>query len=220
MSSDLNFSNYKLKYSRLPLLVGLTGGIASGKSTVSSMLSARGFPVIDADKSYQWVLKNVKTLNKLLVERFGKEILNQNKTLNRAVLGRIVFDDPGALEDLNLITHPSIFRRIQEEVSEFAKQGLSIVFIEAPLLVETGFYLLMDFNIVVFAPTEIQMKRLRKREKISEEDCIRRIESQMLAERKIKIADFVIDNSGDLANLEGQIEALIAGLEKKVYTDN
>jgi dephospho-CoA kinase len=187
------------------LRVGLTGGIATGKSTVGQMFVELGCHLIDSDTITHQLYEPGQSLHTAVVETFGQRVLGPDGTINRRVLGEIVFNDPEALANLNGLLHPAVIRRQQEwfdetEVSD--PQGIGIV--DATLLIETGNYKTFDKLIVVAIPLEEQKRRLRHRG-LSEEQIELRIRSQMPTEEKIKYADYIIDSSKELANTRRQV---------------
>jgi dephospho-CoA kinase len=175
---------------------GLTGGIASGKGTVSRMFSELGAPVIDADAIGHEIIAPHTPAWRELVYTFGESILRPDSTLDRAKLGNIVFADAGARAELNAITHPRIAQEIQARLAELARAGHQIAIVEAALIGETDVTAAFDAIIVVHAHRRVQIARLMARDALSEEEAQRRIQAQMPAAEKKKLADFVIDNSG------------------------
>jgi dephospho-CoA kinase len=194
------------------LMVGLTGGIGAGKSTVAAMLAARGAVVVDADAIAREVVEpGTPTLAKL-VERFGADILQADGTLDRAALAAMAFASEDAKRDLETITHPAIGEEFVRRVA--AAGGDAVVVHDVPLLVEAkrgGEYAAV---IVVEAPLEMRLARLEARG-VPREDAARRIELQATDEQRRAVATWVVDNSGDLAGLEAQIDRIWAELERR-----
>jgi dephospho-CoA kinase len=189
------------------LRAGLTGGIAAGKSTVGAMFVELGCHLIDSDKITHDLFRVGQRVHAALVEEFGREILAPGGTIDRKVLGEIVFKDPRARARLNGLVHPAVIQRQQEWLKEVETQdpnGIAIV--DAALMIEVGTYKNYDKVIVVTCSSEIQKQRLRDRSTLTEEQIEARIQSQMPMEEKVKYADFVIDNSGsiDLTRLQVQ----------------
>lgn len=180
-------------------IIGLTGGIASGKSTVSRALRQLGATIIDADEVARSVVEVGKPAWQDIVELFGRNVLNQDLTLDREKLGEIVFGDPGLLKELNQITHPRIMEHYKDELQKIktANQD-AIVFIEVPLLYETHMDRICDEVWVVWVSRETQVRRLMERDNLSEEDTLRRIEAQMSMDEKARRANRVIDNSNSI----------------------
>jgi dephospho-CoA kinase len=187
-------------------LVGLTGGIGSGKSTVSSMLAARGAVVIDADAVVREVQERGSPVLTELAERFGPEVLTAEGDLDRAAVARLVFNDAEALQALNKIVHPAVGKEMNRRLE--AQQGTdNIVVLDIPLLTENPREGLQG-RIVVDAPIDVAVERLVRFRGMDEDDARARIGRQATREERLATADRVIDNSGDLAALEPQIDEL------------
>lgn len=177
----------------------MTGGIASGKSTVAKTLSKLGAYVIDADKVAHMIIEPHKPAWHDIVEEFGEEILNRDQTVNREKLGKIVFDNPVLLQKLNSITHPRIMEFFKEEMQRLkAQKPDSIIVFEVPLLYETHMDRICDEVWVVWVDRETQIERLCSRDSISREDALKRIEAQMPLDEKARRAKVVIDNRHSL----------------------
>jgi len=189
-------------------IIGLTGGIASGKSAVAEALRARGVAIVDADLIARQVVEPGQPALADLVARFGSQILTADGKLDRKALGDKVFADPGARAELNRITHPRIAAASQAAIARFVQQGAPVVFYEAALLVENKSHEWLDAVIVVAAPPEVQLARIMARDNLDEAAARARIASQLPLEEKLKVATWVIDNSGDRAALAQQIDAL------------
>lgn len=190
------------------MLVGLTGGIGSGKSTVAASLAARGAAVVDADRIAREVVEPGGAAYAALVERFGPGVLQADGSLDRQALADVAFNDPAALEDLNGITHPAIGAVVAERIGA-AAQTHEIVVLDIPLLTITnkariGF----DFVVVVDAPEDVAVQRLVDQRGFSEPDARARIAAQITREERRALADFVVDNSADRAALDEEIERL------------
>ena len=176
-------------------IIGLTGGIASGKSTVTRTLLDLGAIIIDSDELAHNIMKPYKPAWKDIVKIFGTEILNPDETINRDRLGQIVFNDPDKLRELNQITHWRIAERYKEDLRLLRKEKPeAVVVMEIPLLYETHAERICDEVWVVWVDRETQMERLMKRDGISREDALKRIEAQMDLDEKARLADVVIDN--------------------------
>lgn len=176
-------------------IIGLTGGIASGKSTVTRTLVDLGAIIIDSDELAHNIMKPYKPAWKDIVKIFGTEILNPDETINRDRLGQIVFNDPDKLRELNQITHWRIAERYKEDLRLIKKEKPeAIVVMEIPLLYETHAERICDEVWVVWVDRETQMERLMQRDGISREDALKRIEAQMDLDEKARLADVVIDN--------------------------
>ena len=190
-------------------VIGLTGSIGSGKSTVAGLFKELGAEVIDADLvSRQVVEPGSKTLKQLATE-FGDQILNPDGTLNRAYVADIVFDSDEKRQLLNSIIHPAIYNRIVSMIEEYRDKGLKLVVLEAALMLEKGGLLkLIDHLVVVSIDEETQIKRLEQRGGLSREQMKARIKTQLSNDEKIKHADFVIDNTGNLENTRKQVSGI------------
>lgn len=176
-------------------IIGLTGGIASGKSTVAKKLEELGAYVIDADKVAHMVIEPYKPAWHDIVEEFGEGVLNADKTINREKLGGIVFNNPLLLQKLNRITHPRIMEFFKEEIQRLkTEKNDAVVVLEVPLLYETHMDRICDEVWVVWVDRETQVERLCRRDNISAEDAIKRIDAQMPLDEKARRAKVVIDN--------------------------
>ena len=196
-------------------VIGLTGGIASGKSTVAAMLAEAGAAIVDADQLARDVVAPGQPALAELVARFGPAILTAEGELDRKRLGQIAFTDPEARADLNRITHPRIAAASQRAIAAWADAGANVVFYEAALLVENRAYSGLSGLIVVAAPPEVQEARLVARDHGSVEDARARIAAQLPLADKIAVATWVIENSGDMAALKKQVDHTIASIEAK-----
>ncbi|ADL68623.1 MULTISPECIES: dephospho-CoA kinase [Thermoanaerobacterium] len=190
-------------------VIGLTGGIASGKSTVSSILRSLGAFIIDADVvSREIMIKGTKTYN-ILVNEFGKEILRKDGEIDRKKLGNLVFADKQKLNRLNEITHPEIIRRIKEIIEEERKNGKEkAIILDAALLIEMRLFNMVDEVWLVVVDKKTQIRRLMKRDNLNYNDALNRIKSQMSIEDKMKYADFIINNCKDFNAIKKQVELL------------
>jgi dephospho-CoA kinase len=189
-------------------VVGLTGGIASGKSTVSNMISKMGIPVIDGDKIARDVIDNNGILLEKLVNTFGNKILNDDGTLNRKQLGSIVFGSATMLNKLNTIMHPEIKAVILDKISYYRNIGCECCVIDAALLTEGIFINFFAILIIVYVNRDIQLRRLIERENINIDEAIKKINSQISFEEKKKFADYIIDNNYDLEYTEAQLNRI------------
>ena len=200
------------------LRVGLTGGIATGKSTVGAMFIELGCRLLDSDEVGHELLQPGQAVHAAVVREFGTRILASDGTIDRSVLGNIVFkEDNHARAKLNELMHPAIVRRQQEWFREAeAQQPDGIAIVDAALMIEVGTYKNYDKVIVVTGSPEIQRERLRTRSALSEEQIESRIRSQMPTEEKIKFADFVIDNSGSIESTRAQVEQVYRQLRAAV----
>ena len=188
------------------LRVGLTGGIATGKSTVGIMFIELGCHLIDADRITHELFQPGQPVYESVVQAFGDRILACDGRIDRKILGEIVFSDPQTRSKLNALVHPAVIQRQREWLNEMeAKDPGGIGIVDAALMIEVGTYKNYDKVIVVTSRPEIQKQRLRARSRLSDEEIEARIRSQMSLEEKTKHADFVIDSSGDLAETRRQV---------------
>lgn len=180
-------------------IIGLTGGIASGKSTVARTLRELGATVIDADEIAHSVIEPGKPAWEDIVKKFGSHILKPDQTIDREKLGAIVFNDPELLQELNQITHPRVAEQLKHIITTMrTEQSHAILFLEVPLLYETHLERICDEVWVVWVDEETQIQRLMKRDNLSREDAIKRIDAQMSLDEKARRADVVIDNRSSL----------------------
>lgn len=197
------------------MIVGLTGGIACGKSTVAKMFAQLGCVIIDADQVAREVVEPGENGHEAIIHRFGPQILHENGELNRKALGDIVFKDKNALADLNAILHPLIRTRMNEKKEEAKQIHPPLIIMDIPLLFESEQKHTVEAVIVVYVPPAEQLKRLMERDQLTAEDAQRRIDSQLPIEDKKKWADFIIDNSGSLEKTREQVESLFFKLAKE-----
>lgn len=193
----------------MTMIIGLTGGIASGKSTVSEMLKKRGIPVIDADLIAREVVEVGKKAYTEIVNAFGKEILNEDLTINRARLGSIVFQNEDKREKLNSIVHPEVRLEMKRRQKQLISEGAKAVVLDIPLLFESNLKHLVDKVIVVYTGEKNQLERLMKRNNFSKKEALSRINAQMPLKEKVKFADAVINNDGTLEETEQQLENIL-----------
>ncbi|MBI4303906.1 MAG: dephospho-CoA kinase [Chloroflexi bacterium] len=196
-------------------VIGLTGGIGSGKSTVSHYLQELGAIVIDADKVGHEAFKPDTEAWCEVVATFGKEILKPGGEIDRQKLGKIVFGEPKALVRLNQIMHPKMYRMMQEQIDECRRQGVGVVVIEAAILIEAGWTSLVDEVWVTVAPESAVIERVEKQRGQEKEQTLARIRAQLSNEERIKHADVVIANDGDLAKLKTKVKELWERIQKE-----
>jgi dephospho-CoA kinase len=195
----------------MALIVGLTGGIVSGKSTVALMFKDLGAKIVDADKLGHSVILPHKPAWEKIVKMFGKDILQNDLTIDREKLGKIVFANQPLLKKLNEITHPEITKIIKKEIDSVKNKTYNqkkILIIDAALIYEAKIDRLMDKIIVVYIDEDEQIKRLIKRNNLSKDEALQRIKSQMPMKEKVKMADYVIDNSNSLDKTKKQVEKI------------
>ena len=184
------------------VLVGLTGGIATGKSTVIQYLRENGYSVIDADKLGHRVLEPGSYGYQQIVETFGIEIINPDGTVNRPALGKLVFGDLQKLKELNKISHPIIAEMIQTEYEKLVADSVdNIVFLEAALLIEANWHKVCQHIWVVTLDPEIAMLRLQERDGLNKTEAQARIESQLSPDDRLAYADVVLKNEGSQEDL-------------------
>lgn len=180
-------------------IIGLTGGIATGKSIVASVFRELGAIILDADLIARLVVLPHQPAWEDIVEFFGPQVVNEDESLDRAKIGEIVYNNPDSLKELNRITHPRIMQYYKDEMRRIKlDQPDAIVILEVPLLYETNMDKLCQQVVVVCVDRETQIKRLMERDKMSYEDAVRRINAQMPMDEKVRRADFVIDNRGSM----------------------
>jgi dephospho-CoA kinase len=196
-------------------IVGLTGGIGSGKSTVTDYLISKGFYVLDADKIAREIVLPGSDMLIELSSVFGKEILQEDGSLDRKKLGKIVFSDAGKKETLDRLMHTRILELIHERILRLREEQehAKVVFIDAPLLFETGLSKSTDEIWVIDADDETRICRIMARDGLQREEILKRIESQMTREEKNSRADVILDNTGEPEALYRQIDELL----KKIY---
>lgn len=188
--------------------IGLTGGIACGKSTVAAMLVRRGALLVDADRVAREVVEPGTPVLAQVIERFGADLLLPDGSLDRKKLGERVFGNPKALKDLEGLLHPAIRATMSERVRTYESlHPDKLVVVDIPLLYESGLQSHYDQVMLVYVPREIQLERLMKRDGLTKEQAEKRLQAQMSIEEKKKLADIVIDNSGTIENTERQIQA-------------
>ena len=186
------------------LVLGLTGNIGCGKSSVSNIFIKKGIDVIDEDIEARKIFDDKELLNKVF-STFGDSIKNEDGSLNRKALGNIVFNDDEKLIELNNLTHPKIKQNILSQVSKYKEQGKKIVVIDAALLIEDDYLPYIDKLVLVTCREDIQIERIKNRDNCTEEEAISRINSQMSQSEKSKFADYTIDNSNSFEELEKRV---------------
>ena len=187
---------------------GLTGGIATGKSTVARLLQGRGFPVIDADQiAHQLTEKNQPGYNQI-VKDFGRGVLDTDHNIDRKKLGQIIFNSSAEKDKLESILHPLIQQKVKSLKDEYKAQKFSMCFYDVPLLFEKKLVTQFDAVILVYAQPEVQLQRLMNRNKLSLAEAENRIKNQSPMPDKIKKSHFCLDNSTDVHDLETQVETL------------
>lgn len=189
-------------------IIGLTGGIASGKSTVAEILKDMGVPVIDADQLSRQIVIPGESAYNAIVSEFGSSILNSDLTINRTALGKIIFADPAARLRLEAVTHPAIRKLAEEELLRLKQTGHQVVIYMAPLLIEAGASSRVDEIWVVYVDRETQLKRVMTRDNVTMEEAQQKLAAQMPMEVKKHHGSVVIDNRGSKAELARQVREL------------
>ncbi|OQY39757.1 dephospho-CoA kinase [Candidatus Atribacteria bacterium 4572_76] len=201
------------------MIIGLTGGIVSGKSTVALMFKDLGAKIVDADKLGHSVILPHEPAWEKIVKIFGKDVLQNDLTIDREKLGKIVFANQSLLKKLNDITHPEITKIIKKEIDSLKNKTYNqkkILIIDAALIYEAKIDRLMDKIIVVYIDEDEQIKRLIKRNNLSKDEALQRIKSQMPMKEKVKMADYVIDNSNSLDKTKKQVEKIWKNLVSSI----
>ncbi|HJA22067.1 MAG TPA: dephospho-CoA kinase [Candidatus Limosilactobacillus intestinipullorum] len=195
-------------------VVGLTGGIASGKSTVSKMLSQVGFPIVDADLVAHRLQQPGQPGFERLVDHFGRGILTGGGELDRSRLGQLAFGDPVARDELNQAMQPLIREEIMAQVANFKRTGVPVVVIDVPLLFEQHYDDDCDLTVVVTVDRAHQLQRLQQRNGYDRVTALARIDAQLPLTVKAARADIVIDNNGDYHQLQKQVAQLVKRLHQ------
>ncbi|MFP7734442.1 dephospho-CoA kinase [Priestia aryabhattai] len=194
----------------MSIVIGLTGGIASGKSTVTGMLRDINIPVIDADHIAKEVVELGKEAYKQIVETFGCAILHENGEINRAALGEIVFYQEEERKKLNAIVHPAVRKEMLSQKEKYIEEGYEAVVLDIPLLFESDLTHLVDKVVVVYVDERVQLERLKSRNNLSTEDAYARIHAQLPLIRKVALADAVINNNGPIEETKQQLLSILA----------
>ncbi len=190
------------------VVIGVTGSIGSGKSTVCQILAKLGTAIIDADKLAQETYKPHGEAWHELVSAFGKDILASDQQIDRQKLGQLVFSDPAALAQLNHIVHPKAYGMAKERIETYRRRGLKAVVLEVALLIEARWTALVDQVWLVIASEATVVDRLKKGKSANESEVLARLKSQMPTQEKMKYADEVIDNDGNIEQLEARVADL------------
>lgn len=199
-----------------PFLIGITGDIASGKTSVLALLADRGAETIDADRVYHELIRGGAPLRDAIVRRFGAEIVGADGEIDRRKLGAIVFADPKALKDLERLAHPSVLAEIERRIADSAA---AVVAVDAVKLFEGGLALRCDQIWLVVCAPEVQLARLITRNTLSREEAVWRVAAQPPRGDKIARSDVVIDNSGSPAEMRDQVAAAWAAAVAEAATD-
>ncbi len=194
------------------LVVGLTGGIASGKSTVSLMFREAGIPVICADELAHEVVKPGSAALDKIRQTFGDEFIDSEGNLNRAAMARLVFKDKNKRQDLESIIHPRVAEEQGKLIRQFAVQGHNIVVVDVPLLYESGLEDSFDMILVAYVPPEVQIQRLIARDQVTDKEARSRLDAQLPIDKKKKLAGRIIDNTGPVEHTREQVLGIIKEL--------
>ena len=195
-------------------VIGLTGGVGSGKSTVAQFLAELGAVILDADKVGHEVLKPGTEVWQEVVAAFGQQILTLNGDIDRKKLGEIVFSNPDLLSRLNKIMHPRMYEIVKARIEGYQQQGIRVVVLEAPLLIEADWTSLVDEIWVTVAPEPTVLKRLKEKAGLSEQQSLARIQSQLSPKERTKHADVVINTDCSLDELRARIRELWQKLQE------
>jgi dephospho-CoA kinase len=194
-------------------VAGLTGGIASGKSTVAGMLAENGARIVDADRIAHEAVQPGRQAWRAVVSRFGEDILQPNGSLDREKLGKLVFHNRDLKEDLERIVHPFVFREMAAVLKKLAaEQSGAVVVLDIPLLIESGLHRILPLTVLVHVPEAVQRARLIRRDGLAGAEALARIRAQMPIDAKRVHADVIIDNAGSRAATRRQVEALYGRL--------
>lgn len=186
--------------------IGLTGGIASGKSLVSSYLKNKGYPIVDADVIAKRVVEPGSPALEQIKVVFGQDMVDRNGQLNRKKLGAVIFGNRSKREQLNKIIHPIVRAEMKREADEYEQNGYEMIILDIPLLIESKLDYLVDQTWVVYVDQQTQLERLLLRDQSTKEEAIQRIESQLSLEQKKVVADIVIDNRQSKEDTFKQVE--------------
>ena len=191
--------------------IGLTGGIGSGKTTVSKILVKNGIPVYDSDSNAKLIMNSSNQIKKLIINHFGKLSYTNNK-LNNKYISKIIFNNPVEMNKINSLIHPFVYDNFNKWKNNFSSK---YVIFESAIIFETGSYQKFDFNIIVLSDLEKRIKRVKERDFLSEDDVLSRIKSQWIDDKKIRFADYVIKNNKSFKFLENNVLMMIDTLNKK-----
>ena len=189
--------------------LGLTGGIASGKSTADEFFKKKKIPIIDSDLIAHKIMEIGQNGYKAVVDYFGTDILNDDQTINRRKLGGIVFNDKAKLKKLNELTHPLVHQEIKQQMAQYRANQENLVVIDVPLLFESSFESLCNGVLVISISPELQIERLMKRNDFTKKEAIARISNQMPLREKEKSAAYVVANTGTIGDLEKKLSDLL-----------
>ncbi|MCH6269239.1 dephospho-CoA kinase [Neobacillus citreus] len=195
----------------MSLVIGLTGGIASGKSTVSNMLKEMNITVVDADVEARLAVDKGEPAYQKIIAEFGQDILLENGEIDRQKLGAIIFYQEEKRQLLNQIVHPEVRKRMMEKIQKASENQEEVIILDIPLLFESKLTFMVEKTILVYVDRETQLKRLMQRNQLSEADAQARVNSQMPLAEKVKLANAVIDNNGSIEETKKQLIEILAG---------
>jgi dephospho-CoA kinase len=196
-------------------VLALTGGIATGKSTADQFFEKKNIPIVDCDRIAHALMEPKNASWQAIKDNFGEEYLNDDQTINRKKLGQLVFSDKSALNKLNQLTHPLIFDKTIRKIESY--QNEDMVILDAPVYFESGWDKknIADGILVITLPETVQIDRLKQRNNLTDEEARMRIKSQIPLDKKIQLADFVIENTGTIKELESKLEQLLNKIKKE-----
>lgn len=198
----------------MTLYLGLTGGIATGKSTASKYFLTQGVPVVDTDKIAHQLMEPGQASYQAIVKNFGSKILQKNQTIDRKKLGAIVFNDHKQLNILNDLTHPLIRKETFRQMDKYKTQDYPICVVDVPLLFESGWDKYVDKTLVIATTPELELEHLMQRDNLSKAEAEKRINSQLPIKEKVKKASYTIENTATIDKLEKQLSELLKVLRK------
>ncbi len=201
-----------MKLNKSILKVGLTGGIGSGKSTVSTIFKQNNIPIIDADKIAKNILITHPEVLVSIRQTFGEEFFDENGVFLRRKLGNLIFSDNVKKVKYEEILMPYIFNDIFKKIEEYDDMGEDLCIIDAPTLIESNLHIYMDKIIVISVSEEIQIDRVMLRDEFTKEEAVMRINNQMSTKEKCKFADFIVDNNGDLHKTKSEVINILSML--------
>ena len=197
----------------MTLVLGLTGGIATGKSTADKFFEEKNIPIVDCDEIAHNIMNVNKPAWKDIKEVFGEKYLNEDQTINRKKLGKLVFNDPTKMKILNEITHPRIFQEMESQIAQYKSEGYSLIIVDAPVLFESHSEKYYDKTLVISLPQDLQIKRLMARNNLTKEEALSRINSQMALKEKEARATYVIENTGSVEDLYKKLNELLTKIK-------
>lgn len=197
------------------LKIGLTGGIGSGKSTISNMLRKRGFNILDVDMISRDVLILYPDILKKVKECFGENFFDENGNLRRREFGNFIFSREDKRKDYESIIIPYIVKEIFNKIERLEKEKYEVCILDAPTLIENGLHSKMDINVLVWVDLNTQIKRIKRRDNLSETEAINRINSQMPLKEKREFVDYIIDNSHTIERTKEELERVLQEIARR-----